>query len=128
VSGPLGESVSTHVAGVRGGLRSFPAGRTAVERGPLDVEKTELGGEAARSGEASGLPVRGKHAVTGHQDREWIARQRLPDGARRSWRPGDCRHLAVCEGRPRWNGPRGFVDAPVEWWNAGHVECHGVNV
>ena len=60
-----------------------------------------------------------------HDDRERVAPERLPDGARRAGRAEPRRDLAVRERRARRNGARHLVDAAMERRHALHVERDG---
>ncbi len=60
-----------------------------------------------------------------HDDRERVAPERLPHGARRAGRAEPRRDLAVRERRARRNGARDLVDAAVKRRHALHVERDG---
>ena len=84
-------------------LRTAPDRRAA---GAFDLEDPELGGDAARRGEAAAPAVGGEHPVAGDDDRHGIAAEREPDrlgGARSADLAGD---LAIGSNLAARNPPR----------------------
>ena len=94
----------------------------AVRLRAFDREQAELGRDAAVGGEAAELAAGREHAMARHDDRERVAPERLPHGARRAARAEPRRDVAVRERRARRNGARDLVDAAVERRHAIHVE------
>ena len=76
-------------------------------------------------GEAADLAAGGEHAMARHDDRERIAPERLPDGARRARRAEARRDVAVRKRRARRDGAGDLVDAAVERRHLVHVERDG---
>src|SRR6516162_2191180 len=60
-----------------------------------------------------------------HDDRERVAPERLPDGARRTRRAHSGGNVAIRQGHAWWYGPRSLIDTAVKARHPLHVERDG---